>query len=168
MYKAIGVFLKKLVSSLFFIGYIPFMPGTIGSAVTVVLLWYFKDTLTPYFLPEFAHNFILLYCALIGISIFFANNAEQLYGKSDPGQIIIDECLGQLITFFLLPLSIPVLILGLCYFRFFDIVKPFPVYKFEQIEDGTGIIMDDVIAGILSNIALTATLWIYHGIAARL
>lgn len=168
MQKFLLHWIRKLGSSLFFLGYIPLMPGTIGSLFTVGLLWYFRDFTAHYFGVQHVTSFWLLYMLFVGIAIFLSNNAKDTYGEDDPKQIIIDECAGQLITFFLIPFSWRVLILGFLLFRFFDIVKPFPVYKFEEIEDGVGIVMDDVAAGVLANISLFIILWVYHGISSHL
>jgi phosphatidylglycerophosphatase A len=153
---------------MFFIGFIPLAPGTLGSLITIAILWFSIDTVSPYFLAPNATAFWFLYLLLLGITIFITNKAKENFGVEDPKQIIIDESVGQLITFFLIPLSWRVLILGFLLFRFYDIVKPFPVYKFEDLEDGLGITMDDVIAGILANISLFIILWFYHVIKTYL
>ena len=168
MRKFLLHWIRKLGGSLFFLGYIPLMPGTIGSLVTVGLLWYFRDTVARYFTVQYAVSFWLLYLLFLVVAIFLSNKAKDIFGADDPKQIIIDECAGQLITFFLIPFSWRILILGFLLFRFFDVVKPFPVHKFEEIEDGVGIVMDDVAAGVMANISLFTILWVYHGISSHL
>jgi len=168
MIKGILKWIRRILSSLFFIGYIPLIPGTIGSAITVGLLWHYRDHVSRYFTPEYAVTFWFAYLLFLAICIFLSNNAEEVFGSEDPKQIIIDECAGQLITFFLIPFSWRVLLLGFFLFRFFDIVKPFPVYKFEELDGGLGVTMDDVVAGIMANISLFIILWGYHGIKAHL
>lgn len=167
--KSAVVFFKRLCSTLLFIGYIPYIPtGTVGSLITVCVLWYFRNDVDYVFAPQQAVYFWFLYIVFLGFAIFVSNNAKEMFGSDDPRQVIIDECAGQLVTFFLLPLTLPVLILGFLLFRFFDIVKPYPVYKFEEIDDGVGIVMDDVIAGVLANISLTLMLWGFYAIRSRL
>jgi phosphatidylglycerophosphatase A len=144
------------------------MPGTIGSLVTVGLLWYFRDYTARYFTVQYVVSFWLMYFLFVAVAIFLSSRAKDTYGIDDPKQIIIDECAGQVITFFLIPISWRALILGFLLFRFYDVVKPFPVYKFEEIEDGVGIVMDDVAAGVLANISLFAILWVYHAISSHL
>ncbi len=160
--------IRRIFGSLFFLGYSPFMSGTVGSFAVVVALWYYRDTAAPYFTPEHAVTFWLGYICFCAVAIFISNDSKEIYGKEDASPIVIDECAGQLITFFLHPLSWRVLLLGFFLFRFFDIVKPFPVYKFEELDDGLGVTMDDVAAGILANVSLFIILWAYHAIKAQL
>jgi phosphatidylglycerophosphatase A len=158
-----------MFSTLFFIGYIPLVPtGTIGSLLTVGALWYFRNDVDYVFQPQQAVYFWFLYILFTAFAIYVSNNAKELFNNDDPREIIIDECAGQLVTFFLLPLSFPVLVLGFFLFRFFDIVKPYPVYTFEEIDGGVGIVMDDVIAGVLANISLTILLWGFYAIRSYL
>ncbi len=144
------------------------MPGTVGSFVTVGALWYFRDTVAPYFTAQYATTFWLMYLPFLAVTIFLSNDAKEIYGNEDASPIIIDECAGQVITFFLHTISWRVLLLGFLLFRFYDIVKPFPVYKFEEIEDGVGVTMDDVAAGVLANVSLFVIIWLYHVIKAQL
>lgn len=76
-------------------------------------------------------------------------------GKSnDPSEIVIDEFVGTLITFLFIPINIKTIILGFLLFRFFDILKPYPIKKIEEIGGSAGIILDDVVAGIYANLML--------------
>ncbi len=168
MRKTILQWIQKAGGSLFFLGYVPLMPGTVGSFVVVAALWYYRDTAAPFFTPQYVVVFWLGYLLFLAVTIFFSNNSKEIYGSEDSSHIVIDECAGQLITFFLHPLSWRVLLLGFFLFRFFDIVKPFPVYKFEEIEDGLGVTMDDVAAGVLANVSLFVIIWAYHVIKAQL
>ncbi|MBN1984291.1 MAG: phosphatidylglycerophosphatase A [Chitinivibrionales bacterium] len=160
--------LRRSTSSILFIGYIPLAAGTIGSLITAAAIWYFTDTIAPFFKAENATLFLLAYCFLCYVAFFLADNATEVFGASDPKPVIIDECLGMIITFFLQPLSIPILIIGFCLFRLYDIIKPYPVHKFEEIDGGVGIVMDDVAAGIMANLSLTIIVWIYHAIKSHL
>ena len=168
MKKTILHWIRKTLSSLFFLGYIPLMPGTIGSLVTVGLLWYYRDSVAYLFMPQYAVKFCLFYIIFLAIATFLSNDSKEIFGSEDSKHIIIDECAGQILTFFLHALSWRVLLLGLLLYRFFDIVKPFPVYKFEEIEDGLGVTMDDVAAGVMANVSLFIIIWAYHVIKAQL
>lgn len=159
---------KRAFGSVLFLGYIPGAPGTIGSLVIVALLWFFRQQLAPYFVPQYFVYFWVVAFVLITASIYFANNAREHFGDADPKQYILDECAGQFITFFLIPFSWKTLILGFLLFRFFDIVKPFPVHKFEELDEGLGVTMDDVAAGVMANLSMLALLGVYHGIRAVL
>jgi phosphatidylglycerophosphatase A len=158
-------FIQKAVASILFIGYIPLMPGTIGSALTVFGLWYLNTHTHLIFSPQV---WWIAVVALTALSIVVSARPNEIFHREDPNQIIIDECAGQLMTFFLIPLSLNTLLLGFLLFRFFDIIKPFPVYKMEELEGGIGITMDDVVAGIYANIALMAILYAYHIIKGAL
>ncbi len=166
--KSIVKWIQKIGGSVFFLGYIPLMPGTVGSALIVGLLWYYRDIVARFFTLQYAVTFWLIYLLFFAICIFLSDNAKENFGSEDAGQIVIDECAGQIITFFLLPLSWRVLLLGFILFRFYDVVKPFPVYKFEEIEGGLGVTMDDVAAGVMANISLFLIIWVYHVIKAQL
>jgi phosphatidylglycerophosphatase A len=162
--KFIG-WLQKAVSSLLFLGYIPMIPGTIGSAVTVFGLWYLQTHTHAVFSPL---QWWIAVIALIGFSIVVSSRPREVFGREDPPQVIIDECAGQLITFFMVPLSLNTLLLGFLLFRFFDIVKPFPIYKLEEVEGGVGITMDDVVAGVMANVSLLAILQAYNIVKSAL
>jgi phosphatidylglycerophosphatase A len=137
------------------VGYAPVASGTFGSAVGVIL-----------YLPlSFLHP--LLYLATVVASLFLgiwaADEAEQSYGKKDDGRIVIDEVVGQFITFFpLLLLAQPaavrspvLLLLGFLSFRFFDIWKPGPARWAEQnLSGGAGVMLDDVVAGLFAALTM--------------
>ena len=88
-------------------------------------------------------------------AVWVAGQAEQLLGAKDPGCIVIDEIAGMAVTFLGVPFSVPAVIIGFVLFRFFDILKPFPVgYMEKRLSGGLGVVMDDVAAGVMSNVAL--------------
>jgi phosphatidylglycerophosphatase A len=156
---------QKAGASLFFLGYFPLMPGTIGSALVAMVLWY-----------SHYHRHILISpqawwisaLGLIAVSMLLSSRPRQVFGHEDPKPVIIDECAGQFLTFLFVPLTLNTLVLGFLLFRFFDIVKPFPIYKMEELEGGVGITMDDVVAGIFANLSLLAIVAGYHIVKAAL
>lgn len=159
------LWIQKALSSLLFLGYVPLIPGTIGSAVVVAGLWYLQTHTHAVFSPL---QWWVAIFALTALSIVVSSRPHEVFGREDPPQVIIDECAGQLITFFLVPLTLNNLLLGFLLFRFFDIVKPFPIYKMEDSEGGVGITMDDVAAGVCANISLLAIHQAYHIVKAAL
>ncbi len=159
---------RRLFGSLFFLGYIPGAPGTLGALAVIAAIWFTRGVTAQFFGPEYAFEYWLVILAATALAVLVGNGAAYAFGSHDPKPFVLDEVVGQLVTFFMIPFSWRTLILGFLLFRFFDIVKPFPVYKFEEIEDGLGIVMDDVAAGVLSNISLIALLWAYHGIKSVL
>ena len=136
------------------LGKIKIIPGTFGSLVTVILLYFFFHIL------NISTNIILLFLVTIFIYSFsaVASHIENNENK-DPGEIIIDEFIGQSIPIYLYEVSHgtekspdeAIIFYGVCFilFRFFDILKPFPVSFFDKnFKNSFGVIMDDVFAGI--------------------
>lgn len=106
-------------------------------------------------MTPFYYIFFLLFCSLLSIKV--AGEAERLFGKKDCQIIVIDEVVGVFFTMFLLPPTWAYLIAGFFIFRFFDIAKPFPARWIDRnLKGGTGIVLDDIVAGIYSNL----TLWL--------
>jgi phosphatidylglycerophosphatase A len=159
MEKAVAVqWLRKTVASVFFVGYLP-ASGTFASALVVILLFLTGGK------SAFAGGEAGYWLFTLGVtacSFYFANRGKEYFGKADSSRIVIDEVAGQLITFLFVPLSARTLIAGFVLFRFFDIVKPYPVYKMELLEDGVGVTMDDAVAGVMANASLIIILAGYH------
>jgi phosphatidylglycerophosphatase A len=157
----ITFWIRKLGASCLFLGYVPFASGTVGSALTVAILFFAQGNLSFLFGPENALNYWWAIVTLTAISFFLTDKGKEIFGQDDPKETIFDEVVGQFITFFMIPINIRTLILGFVLFRFFDIVKPFPVYRLEELEGGIGVTMDDVAAGVLANVTLMFSLWAY-------
>ena len=86
---------------------------------------------------------------------WICHQAETIIGHKDPGQVVIDEVCGMLVALWGLPFTPFFAVGGFALFRLFDIIKPFPIRWFDRrIKGGVGIVMDDVIAGIFTNILL--------------
>lgn len=159
---------RRAGGSLMFVGYIPVMPGTWGSAVAVAGAWYVNGRWPELFTLSMAPTFWLFILGMCAASFYLAGDADRVFGRDDPPQFVADEFVGQCITFFMIPLSWRTLLLGFLLFRFFDIVKPFPVHNMEDIEGGVGVTMDDVAAGACANLTMVGILAIYHVIKSRL
>ena len=155
-------FLRRTGASMLYLGYFPFASGTLGSAVTVLGIWFLNQKYPHFFTAANIVYYWGAMIAVVAVSIFISNKSKDAFGSDDPPQVIIDELAGQFITFFLIPISIQTLIAGFVLFRFFDIVKPFPVYKMEEMDDGVGITMDDVAAGVYANVSLLLIIAGYH------
>src|SRR5579862_2714495 len=135
-------------------GYFPIAPGTAGSLVGVALV------VGLGFLPlrGFAARAVLAAASLVlfVIGVWAAGEAEKFFGRIDPGQVVIDEVVGQMLTLLLIPHATWKWLLGgFLLFRAFDIVKPFPARQAERIPRGWGIMVDDVIAGLYGLAVLT-------------
>ena len=136
--------LTKYLVTLFGIGLIPYAPGTLGS-IFAIFVWYLSISL---FNIYFFYTIIILVflSSFILVDIYL-----KFHKKEDPSEIIIDEFIGQSIPLiFLLQYNIYEVLLAFCAFRFFDIYKIYPVNKAENIKGSTGVIMDDIVAGIYS------------------
>jgi phosphatidylglycerophosphatase A len=134
-------------------GYFPLAPGTAGSVLGLALVIAFRQTsLTPLWLGVSLAAFAGL---LFFVGVWSAGKAEKVFGRVDPGQVVIDEVVGQIITFVATPrVTWKGLLVGFILFRVFDIVKPFPARRAERFPGGWGIMMDDLIAGLYSLIVL--------------
>lgn len=107
-------------------------------------------------------NAILL-TALCLVGIWASGRTAAIFGRKDPSQAVVDEVMGQLITFCFVPFGItwPFILLGFLLFRLFDIVKPYPCRSVEGLEGGLGICADDIIAGVYAGLCLAAAYAVY-------
>lgn len=142
-----------MLSTLFYVGYFPKAPGTIGSFVSLFLIA----------LINFNFGLIgLISLIIISFIIAMFSVSETLkYTKHDPSFVVIDELIGQAVTFifvsnFLMNNNdLLIYLFGFIFFRLFDILKPFPVsYADKQIKNAFGVILDDILAGIYASICL--------------
>lgn len=145
MNKFTSKLLRFFLSSLC-VGYLPLIPGTFGSLFGCVIV---------FLLPHFFHNFTytLILAGFLTILALIAIRALGLE-MSDPSFIVIDEVIGLFVAFAGHGVTLLILAAGFVLFRFFDIVKPFPVRQAEKIPGGFGIIADDIAAGIYTSILL--------------
>jgi len=158
------------------VGYIPGAPGTWGSAVGVliyaVIVWFetsaptsgigvgFSSLIfTVFHLFSNSFHFVLnalllpAYCLL---GIWASGRSIPLLGNEDPSEAVVDEVLGQLVTFCFVPLGIgwPFIVAGFLLFRLFDIWKPYPIDQLQDLHGGLGICADDLVAGVYAGICL--------------
>jgi phosphatidylglycerophosphatase A len=137
----------NLIATFFGIGYLRPGPGTWASAATM-LLWAAIASITP----ELARTPLAIVLAAIVtlVGIPAATRAARAAAKKDPGFVVIDEVAGQLISLIAVPLQWKTFLAGFILFRVFDILKPPPVRQLERLPEGTGIVLDDVGAGIIA------------------
>jgi phosphatidylglycerophosphatase A len=130
-----------------YIGNITFAPGTFGTALGLLLC---------FFLSKIDYSMaVLLTLIFILCAIWIANEAEKILKIKDPGCIVIDEIAGIILTLSGLPFNITSVTAGFLVFRALDIWKPYPIRLLEnKFSGGIGIVLDDVAAGILSNLIL--------------
>jgi phosphatidylglycerophosphatase A len=137
--------ISKIIATLFFIGYLPYAPGTFGTLAGMLFIWILK--------PSFIFQFTIV-CAALVVGIITSGIAEQAFGEKDSRHIVIDEFAGYLCSVIFLPLTPAYMIAAFFLFRFFDILKPPPIRMLERVGGGFGVMCDDVAAGIITNLIL--------------
>jgi phosphatidylglycerophosphatase A len=137
--------LFKIIATFFYVGYLPFVPGTFGSIAGLALYFFIKG-----------NGFLYLAAVLIiGVLGFIScGRAEKIFAKKDPQYAVIDEVTGMLISLAFLPYDIKWVVSGFFLFRLLDTLKPFPASKFQKMHGSVGIMGDDIVAGIYANIVL--------------
>ena len=136
---------STLVATFFGIGYIKPGPGTWGSAAGL-LVWAALASQLPGSARTLTVIILAALITLIGIPA--ATKVARAFAEKDPQFVVIDEVAGQLITLISAPLTWKTFLAGFILFRAFDIVKPPPVRQLEKLSEGTGIVLDDVAAGL--------------------
>ncbi len=137
-------FYHYIIATVFGSGFSPIAPGTVGSIAGALIFW---------FIPL---NFILqIFLALLFFfaGVWSSSFVEREKGK-DPGLVNIDEVVGQWIALLLIPHRWPLYLAAFVLFRLFDIWKPWPIDRLQDLKSGWGIMIDDVLAGIYALIIL--------------
>jgi len=142
-------FIIKTLSTFFYVGYLPLIPGTFGSIFGVFLFYCVKDN-------GFAH--ILLTLILIVLGFLVTGRAEKIFNKKDARCIVIDEVSGMLLSLLFIPYDIKLVIMAFILFRILDTLKPFPSGRVQNLTGSIGIMGDDIIAGLYTNIILQVVL----------
>ena len=148
--------LAKIFVTIFYIGYIKTIPGTIGSLVSFIFIFFLLNFFDQIYL-------YILFIACFFLSLYLINIYQKFIGKNDSPEIIIDEFIGVLMIFLFVDYYnkfnlYVIFILAFILFRFFDILKPFPINWIDKkIKNSFGVIFDDIIAGIYSVICLIIT-----------
>lgn len=140
------------LATLFGTGYVPWAPGTAGSAVGLALVVALAFAGGPWACAAGA-------LAVIVAGLWTAGPAARTLGVADPGPVVIDEVAGQMIGMLFLSPTPRVLLTAFVLFRLFDVWKPYPVRRLEGLPGSLGIMADDVLAGVLANIAQRALHW---------
>ena len=146
--KRLGV----LVATVGGTGLVPFASGTAGSGVGIVI--YFLTRSWPLAWQ------IGLAGAVSVVGIWASGVAARHYDREDPGEVVVDEVAGQLVTLLGTGVAWPGALLGFLIFRVLDIIKPWPANRFERLPGGLGVMADDLMAGVYG--------WILVQIAIRL
>jgi len=137
--------IAETIATAFYIGYVPVIPATFGAAFGVLLFWFL--------MPASSGREAAVTAALIVLAIITSGKAEERYGK-DARCIVVDEVAGMFVSLCFLPRSPLVFVVAFLGFRIFDVLKPFPAGRIQKLRGGWGVVMDDVFAGIYTNIVM--------------
>ena len=128
-------------------GLAPKAPGTFGTLAAIPIFWLIQDLPLPVYLLWLAVTFVL--------GVYWCERSSKALGVHDHGGIVWDEMVGYWITMLMAPAGWLWMLIGFVLFRFFDIVKPWPIgWLDRRVEGGMGIMVDDVLAGIYALIVL--------------
>jgi len=138
----------RIVATAFGLGYSPIAPGTAGSLLPMAALIVWA--------PPRSWTFLVATAGVYLIGVTVSDWGERLWRRRDPGYICIDEVVGYLVAVLWVPAASPVKLAVAAFFvfRFFDIVKPPPGRRVESLPGGWGVMTDDVVAGVYSNLVL--------------
>lgn len=135
-------------------GYFPVAPGTVGSAVGLVvygLVWWMRSPALE----------VAVIAGLFAAGVWAGTIAEHYFGGIDPGPIVLDEVVGMLITLAFIPVGWTGALAGFFLFRLFDVIKPFPAARFEKLHGGLGVMADDAMAAVYANVSLRILMAIF-------
>jgi phosphatidylglycerophosphatase A len=142
----------KIFSSTFGIGYIK-GGGSVAAAFTCLCWWLLWGGAYPPALLS-----VVMTVAITGLGVWSSTIMERAWGK-DPSKVVVDEVAGMCFSLLFLPVHVTYLLLAFFLFRFFDIVKPLYIRKMETLPNGWGIMLDDVLAGIYTNVIIQTIVW---------
>lgn len=133
-----------LVAIGFGAGWSPYAPGTVGTAVGLPLAWGLSHTGIE------ISGWSLVCIALFLLGVPICTKAARLLGTEDPGSVVFDEIAAVPLVFLLVPVTPWSLCLGFLWFRLFDVLKPWPIRRFERLPAGWGIMADDTVAALFA------------------
>ena len=131
----------RFVATFFYLGKLPFAPGSWGS-LGALLLW----LLLPVTFSVHLSVIIILFV----LGVYSSNRIAKYLDDHDPSEVVIDEVVGMGISLFMLPHSPGLYLLAFILFRVFDILKPSIIYRIQNLPGGWGIMLDDVLAGLIT------------------
>ncbi len=138
--------LIRMISSMFYIGYSPCLPGTLASlAGFLAYVFFIRGNMA-------GHLITVVFCTVIGFVL--SDKAENIFKRKDARQIVIDDFNGMLIGMLFLPYNLNLAVIGFILFRVMDGLKPYPIYKIDKWKGALGIMGDDILAGVYTNIIL--------------
>jgi phosphatidylglycerophosphatase A len=143
--------LAVFINTFGYVGYFPFARGTAGAAAGLFVYYLLERAGWPY-----GHEVAIVVLFVLGV--WSGSGTERYFGKPDPGQGVMDEVVGMLITLYAIPVGWVGILVGFVLFRLADIIKPYPANRCEYLPGGLGMMADDAIAALYSQLALRG-LW---------
>jgi phosphatidylglycerophosphatase A len=140
-----SVRLIRLLASCFYLGYFPSIPGTVTSLAGLLVYLLIGQNQGLY---------VWVVLSILILGLFISRKAEAGFGQRDDSRIVIDELAGVLVAFTFIPLKLFYLIVGFVGYRILDVLKPPPVKWMESLKGGFGIMFDDLVAGLCTNLFL--------------
>ena len=147
--------LAEIIGTVLYVGKSPLAPGTVGSLVALVMWFILKPSIID-------PLFLLLTGVIFFVGIAVSTLLIEAWNKKDPKEIVIDEWVGMWISLYLVPHEIIWGLVSFFFFRLFDIFKPGPVQIMDDMDDSIGVMMDDVVAGILACLVTQSLLYFYQ------
>jgi len=148
--KAASDMLAKAIATVLFIGYFPLIPGTFASVAGVGLFFLAGPSNSPAY-------FLIIFLVILA-GLFTCGRVEKILNKKDPGCIVIDEIMGMLISLSFMPRDLRLIFIGFLFFRILDTLKPFPIGRIQHLRGALGVMGDDFIAAIYTNLLLQVVL----------
>jgi len=139
----------KILSTFFGIGYLPLISGTYAS-IAGLLIFILIGNMTA--------GYVLVTALVLGLGFAVCTKAERVFNQKDSRRIVIDEVSGMLVALLFLPHDLKIAVLAFVIFRILDITKPYPANKLERLSGSLGVMLDDIMAGIYTNIILQLVL----------
>lgn len=146
-------FLLQALASGLGAGYSPLAPGTVGSLWAAIAAWFL--------IPATGWTMSALILTGIISGSLLSTQAERWWGH-DPPRVVIDEMVGQWLGLWLLPKNVVIFLLSFLVFRLFDILKPWGIDHLQELPGGWGVMADDLLAGLYTNILLQAGVLIFY------
>jgi phosphatidylglycerophosphatase A len=143
-----------LIVTFFGIGKLPGAPGTWASLVAGFLFWFLTDKPIWWLL--------LILIAIYFVGVYSSTQYEKQIGKKDPSSAVIDEVLGVGVAMINIPHEWPYVVMAVILFRIFDIWKPYPIRRLEQLPAGWGIMTDDLLAGVYAFAWVQIGIWVVN------
>lgn len=135
------------ITTFFYLGFLPLIPGTFGSIAGLGIFFIVKDCITAY---------IAVTLGLMILGFLLSGRAEEVLKKKDHRSIVIDEVCGMLLSLCFLPYDLKIVVIGFFIFRLLDTVKPYPADRLQDLKGGAGVMSDDIVAGVYTNLILQA------------